>query len=468
MNENAKNTGTCMKHMLKVLLIAIVGLFVGNVKATTQAQQLAQPKTAFDLPPTEVYDLGEQIKVNGMLKCLLKNNYVIEFPLDGHQPTTEEAVKYSCANVDNGEDSPITEWYMKMFGVIDKSGGNSDNNDDYIKAGYDKTNIAFKIIDISSLLSTDDQKELPKRYDSQKDAFVKNFRKIASTSVGRVLLYRILLEIRRTNGGDGSQGEDIESTLLKNDVKLRNNLRHISIKWSTLSNKFCWSGDINFGVNSPLLRATTVLKDPKPINGRSIYKILNYPKTDDVGLFHEMIHWYHCLRDIKRIIIENTAHNGLVNLHGTNVVKNTNEVPFANHYWPGHSSVDWKGSALPWVGKFGDCLVVNFEEIRTILGVPMNCPAYKNGDDLSENLYRSCCKQPLRFGHSRSAFFEDRDVVSKVQQAIPVGIYHGIENVHFIEDEKVCPPPTFEYVNTHLVQGINGCRVPVLGVDCIK
>ena len=111
---------------------------------------------------------------------------------------------------------------------------------------------------------------------------------------------------------------------------------------------------------------------------------------------------------------------------------------------------------------------VNFEEIRTILGVPMNCHAYKNGDDLSENLYRSCCKQPLRFGHSRSAFFEDRDVVSKVQQAIPVGIYHGIENVHFIEDEKVCPPPTFEYVNTHLVQGINGCRVPVLGVDCIK
>lgn len=54
-----------------------------------------------------------------MLKCLLVNNHVIEFPIDGHQPTTPEAVEYSCANIDNRPDSPITEWYMKMFGVLD-------------------------------------------------------------------------------------------------------------------------------------------------------------------------------------------------------------------------------------------------------------------------------------------------------------------------------------------------------------
>ena len=131
-------------------------------------------------------------------------------------------------------------------------------------------------------------------------------------------------------------------------------------------------------------------------------------------------------------------------------------------------------SIFPYVqanNETGNTAVENLQNERNEIQNQMN---EANGqlegvqNDLSENLYRSCCKQPLRFGHSRSAFFEDRDVVSKVQQAIPVGIYHGIENVHFIEDEKVCPPPTFEYVNTHLVQGINGCRVPVLGVDCIK
>ena len=33
----------------------------------------------------------------------------IYFPLDGHQPTTPEAVSWSCANIDNREDSPVTK-----------------------------------------------------------------------------------------------------------------------------------------------------------------------------------------------------------------------------------------------------------------------------------------------------------------------------------------------------------------------
>ena len=33
----------------------------------------------------------------------------IFFPMDGHQPTTPEAVSWSCANIDNREDSPVTK-----------------------------------------------------------------------------------------------------------------------------------------------------------------------------------------------------------------------------------------------------------------------------------------------------------------------------------------------------------------------
>jgi hypothetical protein len=36
-------------------------------------------------------------------------NVDIYFPIDGHQPTTPNAVVWSCANIDNRENSPITE-----------------------------------------------------------------------------------------------------------------------------------------------------------------------------------------------------------------------------------------------------------------------------------------------------------------------------------------------------------------------
>lgn len=66
------------------------------------------------------------------------NDHNIYFSTDGHQPTTQEAVAWSCANIDNRENSPITEWYMKMFGVIPfQNTGNPAN--DYIKAGWDNS-----------------------------------------------------------------------------------------------------------------------------------------------------------------------------------------------------------------------------------------------------------------------------------------------------------------------------------------
>jgi hypothetical protein len=41
------------------------------------------------------------------------------FSKNGVQPTTSEAVEYSCANVEAHDlNSPITEWYMRMFGWI--------------------------------------------------------------------------------------------------------------------------------------------------------------------------------------------------------------------------------------------------------------------------------------------------------------------------------------------------------------
>jgi hypothetical protein len=60
----------------------------------------------------------------------------IYFPTKGTQPTTLQAIKYSCANVDNTLNSRITVWYMKMFGVVPFQNGHNPAENDYIHAGW--------------------------------------------------------------------------------------------------------------------------------------------------------------------------------------------------------------------------------------------------------------------------------------------------------------------------------------------
>jgi hypothetical protein len=57
--------------------------------------------------------------------------------------------------------------------------------------------------------------------------------------------------------------------------------------------------------------------------------------------------------------------------------------------------------------------VVAFEEIRTILGIG-DKTAYMLGDDISENLYRTCVGAPLRLGYSLKNYREDSVVIKKV------------------------------------------------------
>lgn len=50
--------------------------------------------------------------------CLsnLKGPHIL-FPKNGHQPSLEDTITYSCADVDTYDlESPITKWYMYMFG----------------------------------------------------------------------------------------------------------------------------------------------------------------------------------------------------------------------------------------------------------------------------------------------------------------------------------------------------------------
>jgi hypothetical protein len=179
------------------------------------------------------------------------NTADIFFPVDGSQPTTEQAVKWSCANV---QDDAVTEWYMKMFGLQTEelhmgfsNASNSITPDSIItldnSVGEQKTGICV----------------LGETPATRKDAFIENFRIIASTSVGRVLLYRLLIEIRRQKNGDGCCETKIMDAKSSENRAFRDKARSIIIKWSDYSNRFePASRTIKFGIHRPHQRMSTV------------------------------------------------------------------------------------------------------------------------------------------------------------------------------------------------------------------
>jgi hypothetical protein len=203
-----------------------------------------------------------------------------------------------------------------------------------------------------------------------KKAFWKTFRIIASDPVGRVLLYGLMIEIRRkfssifvynffidqessvieshTGAIEGSEEIDIAFGL--NSIGIRNNCRSILIKEAD-SCAFCSKGEIEF--NSSNDKETSVLE----INVDKI-QTKRIKRTADIGLFHEMLHWLHYLRNPTRYSQDN---------------KNTS----AEYVYLTRSFYGCNFDELfLWGCK------LDSEEIRTILGTP------NYGDDEELALYR--------------------------------------------------------------------------------
>ena len=230
--------------------------------------------------------------------------------------------------------------------------------------------------------------------------FIRNFYKIASTSVGRTLLYRLLLEIRRTDtkNNNGCIDSLTEKVLAPDDLDRRNACRRLGIitPYKTRSNSFNQrKKSINFYPS----------KDTKKINalGEKIkdkVEIIKTSRTDEVGLFHEMLHWFHTLREPERKKRESqiacgTSDKELLTLK---ILMESEKLEL----WIGQKE---KKNPL-------SELILKMEEFRTIMGYTVSfsitiedktvsypTEEVLNGDDLSENLYRLCVGQKLRYGH---------------------------------------------------------------------
>ena len=213
-------------------------------------------------------------------------------------------------------------------------------------------------------------------------------------------MYRLLIEIRRIDGGNGNGYTDgiLDKTLEEEDLEKRNRCRSLTIFASDKisGNSFNSNGYIKFSPSDDK-RETCVFGNEK--NGE--VEIIRASRPDDVGLFHELLHWFHTLRDFKRKNEETQIYTETDDL---NLLTAQNSMDSENI----ESWMIRENSKNP-MPK----IIIKMEEFRTIMGytvsflVDINGKIISytpknilNGDDLSENLYRLCIGQSLRYGHS--------------------------------------------------------------------
>lgn len=278
------------------------------------------------------------------------HNFIVLPERGAVQPTPAEVVVWSCANIQNDN---ITNWYLSVFGL-------SENRGTISVVGY-LGNCPRKIINFDSSMSQ-----------SSRDAFVKVFTTIASNSVGRALLYRLLLETRNNTKKITIQESDHAAYLRNEDV----------MKFPISEAPHCL----------PVL-------DKTMDGNHNLVSITKHIARKDSTVFHEMLHWFHQLHNASRKTTELEVNIGI------------NEKPFDNVFMESHTP-------LYWVTPLNNRSVkkIKLEEMRTTLGytVPIKLVVAKTAktiqankiyqsDDLSENLYRLCIGEPLRYGHNSLA-----------------------------------------------------------------
>ena len=217
-----------------------------------------------------------------------------------------------------------------------------------------------------------------------------------------MLLYRILIEIRRHRAGekDGIYGADVLDNRLLSE---RNKCRSIKIVRDVSGPYFFDGGeisflnlDVKFG-GLPLSVLSTVLGKKMNIADGSVYGIVRHDLRVDENMFHEITHWYHFLRDTSRVMNEKEGIDRSIMFY----------------YYGGLIGLDDVSRCSISERKWSDLTkTLNLEEMRTMLGGG-DLEGALNGDDLSENLYRYCTGEPLAFGYNQEMFYENQIVVDR-------------------------------------------------------
>ena len=329
---------------------------------------------------------------------------VLSFPKKGFQPTTCDAGEWSGARyIGQPNDDAVTDWWVRVFG-----------GDLAVCMANDReisTTKISKICPIIQMATQENYTELDQFITIEdlmafEQTFWQTFRTIAADPVGRVLLYRLLIEIRRFDDRLAWCCEDTSC-----DDGFRGSSRTITIYKSSSGCEYSGSC-LNVKTEDV---ATLVLKMMGPAQNVSTYpKVRNL----DVGLFHEMVHWFHYLRSPERYTnnsergpqffkyamrcyygdqTELAVWDSYVNSEDIATVLGSPNYAREEHRDFMLRNTFCKFSHLDEGGRKPICVTVD--------GVRQYIPfkgRFLNGDDLSENAYRCSKGLPMRFGHTGS------------------------------------------------------------------
>ena len=469
-----------MSFLRKILLIAIISVFAIN------AEEMQAAQTIFDLPDntpglmkdkrrrkiceqykdcihiivpnspaerkmfrklSEEKDFGKAGEKEAIIIAIYEKGNIY-FPADGTQPTTKEVVEYSCTNV---KDDAVTDWYIRAFGgdigLSLSRGSPAPAVDNAPKMGFNTTNAPAHIITVDTTVPN-----TPEDFAQQ---FWQTFRKIASNPIGRILLYRILIEIRRVNETkEGSLDSCVNIEGYSDELmKERNNSRQlivkISSKFSLASAKLSkertnWLPAVfNFDNSLDFFCYQSILCNQQyKIANSTGYEVISAVRIGRsrqplvVPVFHELVHWFHNLRDLRRKKLERSTtfltQGSLSGLYYKDVAS--------------ENSAGKDISSFPWGLRY------NQEEHRTICGIPSEVvtpPLYYHGDELCENLFIASLKYIggeslyFRHGHSETGspdfyFFEDCRVIEKELKSIKdyLNIIIGCDNMEIYNLKK--------------------------------
>ena len=311
------------------------------------------------------------------------------FPDDGSQPDTTHAGLWSGARYLGLDNNLVTDWWVRVFGGRQAVGFSRDGGDPYFdpEMGFDTENNSLRIIRVKAKSA-----DTPSDFEKQ---FWQTFRTIASDPVGRVLLYRILIEIRRIDDHGNGCCENGD---------YRSKVRTIGIKNGDFLFSWYWS-HINFDLRN---KQMIILY----FNGTHIVTLKEANTPKDVSLFHEMVHWFHHLRNHERVEnnrkvrgfrrVIRSYYGDLGELSFWGVTFDEEEIATilgAPNYNKACHLAYMKADTflLPFAKPLGRSISVTNKGITTY--IPFT-ERFSNGDDLSENAYRCSKKLPMRWGHT--------------------------------------------------------------------
>lgn len=202
------------------------------------------------------------------------------FPIDGSQPEVADVGEWSGAGyVGQDNDEAVTDWWIRVFGGNRAVELSHVGQPDILPAtimGFDRYGNPEHIIQVM------------REYTNFERKFWSTFRVIASTAEGRVLLYRLLIEVRRMDDtGCGCCGPDI---YLSDDFWLEKEIRN-----------FFRSVAVCYDATGYDTEQTTSEVRLRP-NAYKVPRFATKTRTTEPsiiveGLFHELRRWFCLLRN---------------------------------------------------------------------------------------------------------------------------------------------------------------------------